>query len=45
MDYILNYKFFVKLVSYKFFTDIGLPQGFPAGGAYTSYSRAFHEIY
>ena len=44
MDYALNYKFSVKLVSHKFLTDTGLPQGFPAGGAYTSYSRAFREF-
>ena len=25
-------------------TDTGLPQGFPAGGAYMSYSRASHEF-
>ena len=40
----LELQVFLKLVSHKFLTDTGLPQGFPAGGAYTSYSRAFHEF-
>ena len=33
-----------NLVSRKPLTDIGLPQGFPAGGAYASYSKTFHEF-
>ena len=44
MDYALNYKFAANLVSHKSFTDTGLPQGFPAGGAYASYSETFHEF-
>ena len=44
VDYALNYKFSAILVSHKVLTDTRLPQGFPAGGAYTSYSRAFHEF-
>lgn len=33
-----------ELVSHKPLTDTGLPQGFPAGGAYASYSKTFHEF-
>ena len=44
LDHNLNSGLCLELVSHKFLTDTGLPQGFPAGGAYTSYSRAFHEF-
>ena len=33
-----------KLVSHKPLTDTGLSQGFPAGEAYASYSKTFHEF-
>ena len=33
-----------KLVSQEPLTDTGLPQGFPADGAYASYSMTFHEF-
>ena len=32
------------LVSHKPLTNTELPQGFPAGGAYASYSKTFHEF-
>ena len=33
-----------NLVSHKPLTDTGQPHGFPAGGAYASYSKTFYEF-
>ena len=40
----LELKVCCDLVSHKPLTNTELPQGFPAGGAYASYFKTFHEF-
>ena len=40
----LELQVYCNLASHEALTDTGLPWDFPAGGAYASYSMAFHEF-
>ena len=41
---VMNCKFSANLASQRALTGTRPSQGFPAGGAYASYSMAFHEF-